>query len=222
MERYTRIWCAFELFCVEKVLPLVNGRFLEIALVREKGVISLGDATNKTMETVGHLMANVHCAAAEATVSVDMEMIWNYMQKEGVTFEDLDDILRHIVHRGLAAVRGRRCGPILIAFSVAYVNFILMVVSINIEGRTVCPTYSLATLLLILPVFCSISCLAFSAHCGSGGSRDSWRIFGRLCSSVFLLIMPALIAQVLILVRVYLVDVGTADEVLRRIKTVIW
>lgn len=195
-EIYRRIWCAFELFCVKIVIPRDCGRYLEIALVNETGVLSQGDTTSNVMKTVDHLMTNVHCADAEATVSADREMILECMQKEGVTFEDLDDVLRQLVQRGRQAVGGRRYGPIVIAFSFPYLGFLPKLFSVRVGTRDYLPWDMSCFLALLLPSLCFLSYLSFSAHCGSGGCRDrrSWLHFRRIVSSAFVLQIPLWVA----------------------------
>lgn len=114
-EIYRRIWCAFEIFYVTRVLPgHMNGRHLEVELVNGHGIVSSGDGTKEDINRMHDIIQNVCIADARASVEADIFYIRNAMHSWGTSNEDLDDFLSGMARDAIRAVRLRRWGPLLI------------------------------------------------------------------------------------------------------------
>jgi len=103
---YTRIWCCFELFSVERLIPERKQKKLEIFIADESGVVSSGCGNVNLMDS---LIDQVKTSDASASNSEDKAMIESAMLAEGTTNEDLDAVLQKLANAGVSAAGHRRC-----------------------------------------------------------------------------------------------------------------
>lgn len=105
---YSRIWCAFELFCVSKLVPLWTQKDVPIHLVNHLGVVSFGDVTFKSMLKMRSVIQSIKTSEARASHDEDKRLIYEAMQKQNTTYEDLDSHLVELAWRGVLACRQRQ------------------------------------------------------------------------------------------------------------------
>eukprot|EP00931_Biecheleriopsis_adriatica_P032796 TRINITY_DN19092_c0_g1_i1.p1 TRINITY_DN19092_c0_g1~~TRINITY_DN19092_c0_g1_i1.p1 ORF type:complete len:564 (+),score=112.45 TRINITY_DN19092_c0_g1_i1:32-1723(+) len=105
---YNRIWCAFELFYVAKIMPRRCNKDVQILLGNEKGLVSLGDGSWRDVEKMNELVAHVKTSGARASVDADKEMIQQLMANENTTHAELDSILKHLATKGIFKCQQRQ------------------------------------------------------------------------------------------------------------------
>jgi len=94
-EVYRRIWCIFELYYASRA-----PRDPKIWLANEKGVISSGAASMKTVDLMRDVVDSLDLQHAEASVEADRLMIWACITDSGWDSKSLHDLLKGQVAHG--------------------------------------------------------------------------------------------------------------------------
>jgi len=101
---YTRIWCAFELFFVAEVLPKKPySKILEISLANEMGVVSHGTASQEAVLNMHDSVMATRTRDARASKEQDKMNIDSALEEQGVEYEQLDDVLKHLALDGMVS-----------------------------------------------------------------------------------------------------------------------
>eukprot|EP00930_Biecheleria_cincta_P069889 TRINITY_DN57566_c0_g1_i1.p1 TRINITY_DN57566_c0_g1~~TRINITY_DN57566_c0_g1_i1.p1 ORF type:complete len:599 (+),score=72.83 TRINITY_DN57566_c0_g1_i1:79-1875(+) len=155
---YSRIWCAFELFCVSKLVPRWTQKEVPIALVNHLGVVSFGDVTFQTVLKIRSVIQNIKTSEAHATQEDDKRLIRESMERENTNYDDLDHHLVELAWRGVLACRQRQSIMLGLLFgsaspSLAY-DFVMIVVHMSKRSEEADPPSMNVLRLAIAVVFC--------------------------------------------------------------------
>merc|ERR1712137_1246892 len=73
---YRRIWCVFELFYADRMLP---DRKLEVFLANEDGIISTGAVSAEVVDKISRILSEVNICNAQASTEADKTRIWRFI-----------------------------------------------------------------------------------------------------------------------------------------------
>eukprot|EP00930_Biecheleria_cincta_P047558 TRINITY_DN32991_c0_g1_i1.p1 TRINITY_DN32991_c0_g1~~TRINITY_DN32991_c0_g1_i1.p1 ORF type:complete len:596 (+),score=81.06 TRINITY_DN32991_c0_g1_i1:28-1815(+) len=125
---YSRIWCAFELFYVNVILPKRHNKCLLISLVNSDGIISDGDAPKRTLDEIKEVLDQISIAEASSSVESDKRMILEAIHATGTETAELDEVLKSLGKESLQNYNFRRLMPAVSAVQVACVSALISLI----------------------------------------------------------------------------------------------
>lgn len=194
-EIYRRIWCAFELFFVQVVMPSKLNKRIKIAIGNEHGVISDGDARSETITTVQEIIDFIRIEDAQASFPTDRTYIMQAIEDEGTDPEALDEILRNIASDGMDAVRLRQRAPFILFLLVPLVIFFFISILSDLDQyfEMQVSLEDIFTELVGFVVVTAVLSVATGCATGRGDNRRRRRFTMQAVSFGGLMVAPVLI-----------------------------
>lgn len=228
---YRRVWCAFEFFFAKVILPQKMSKHMEIVMTNDHGVVSDGDASRGTIESLYNAISNVRIADADASHAKDKANILRYIEEEHACTEDIDSELCRFAQAGVHAASVRRRAPCAI-FLLGPLSGIATVYGIKastmqwvecetdalcFENLAVVLSLSvLGPLLMVALVCCLVPNPVSTIRCRSRWSAHTRRVVERTILAITAFVAPAM------LVELSCAAMGDAGFVVGAVQVMCW